>query len=198
MAAVGLSVAAFEAGPLWGDHAIIDAVQDSPFPGRDVARATRALGSTELIVAVGAGVAGWCWWRGLRSEALWLAAGLVLLPLAQAGLKELIDRPRPSPALVEQRVGFESMSFPAGHAMSPAFALLLVGLLLWPRWPRWARAAFAGGGIAFVAAQAYANLWLGAHWSTDLLGGWLWAVALALPLRWLALHGWESRRSTRS
>ena len=69
------------------------------------------------------------WLLGWRQQAVLLVAGVAVMALLQSGLKDLVDRPRPTADLVELRAGFSSPSFPAGHVMSPT---VLYGFLLVP------------------------------------------------------------------
>ena len=96
-------------------------VQASGIPGQTIADGVRAVTTTWFVLAVGvAVVAVHLVLRQVR-PALALAVLLVVLPLFQTGIKELVDRPRPSEvaADIEIRASQTSPSFPAGHVMSP-------------------------------------------------------------------------------
>jgi membrane-associated phospholipid phosphatase len=109
--------------------------------------------------------------------------GLVVLPFLQHGLKELVDRPRPTEDLVDLRAGFSSPSFPSGHVMSPA---LLYGFLLYvsPRigLPHVLNAALLGWCAFMLVIAGPAQVYVGVHWPSDVAGGYAWAVVLLLPL----------------
>jgi len=121
----------------------------------------------------------------------------------QAGIKEVVDRPRPSEvaAGIEVRASQISPSFPAGHVMGAVvvygwtLAMLLQarkrvrfrawnpavsidGLLEW--WYR-ARIALMAMLGAVVLLTGVVNIWLGVHWPTDVLGGYLWGAVLLMP-----------------
>jgi membrane-associated phospholipid phosphatase len=178
-----LSVAAARQGRFAGDLWLTREVEELGFPGVRAARALRFAGGTEATLAVGGAGAGLLLWRGRRREAAWLAVGLVVLPLAQAGLKEAVDRPRPSPLLVERHGDFDGKSFPAGHAMSPAVVYGYLGLVLGrARVGAGWKGAAAATGLGFLTVQVFANLFLGAHWPSDLVGGVLWGGAMAALL----------------
>ncbi|WP_406002244.1 phosphatase PAP2 family protein [Streptomyces sp. NBC_00829] len=126
-------------------------------------------------------------WLCLRRQwllALWIAATSVTGTWLQQGLKAAVGRERPQwPDPVDTA---HYAAFPSGHAMT---ATVSCGLLLWllrrygARGPLWcvvvAVAAVSVVGVGFT------RLWLGVHWATDVLGGWLigacW-VALSIAL----------------
>jgi membrane-associated phospholipid phosphatase len=112
-----------------------------------------------------------------------LALGLVVLPLLQHGLKELVDRPRPTPDLVELRAGFSSPSFPSGHVMSGALLYgFLLYLSLWIALPRMLKVALVGWCALVLVVSGPANVYVGVHWPSDVVGGYAWAAVLLLPL----------------
>jgi membrane-associated phospholipid phosphatase len=102
-------------------------------------------------------------------------------------LKLLWHRVRP--ALWEGIPPHADFSFPSGHATySMTFVLALV-LINWdsPRRP-W----LIGLGGLFVLAIGVSRVYLGVHFPSDILGGWLLAIAWAVGLdqamfRWLPL-----------
>ena len=87
-------------------------------------------------------------------------------------LKQVVGRPRPeqlSPLLT-----VSPSSFPSGHAA--ATAALLVAAVLVARRTR-VLLPVAAGGALLVVVTAAAQLVLGLHRPSDLVGGWLWAAA---------------------
>jgi membrane-associated phospholipid phosphatase len=181
--AIVLSVLAGLHSRLPGDLDISEWVQGSLFPGMGVSRLVRAVGSTEVVLGTGGAVAVVLWLLGRRRQALLLALGLVVLPFLQHGLKELVDRPRPTEDLVDLRAGFSSPSFPSGHVMSPA---LLYGFLLYvsPRigLPHVLNVALLGWCAFMLIIAGPAQVYVGVHWPSDVAGGYAWAVVLLLPL----------------
>lgn len=179
---LALSVLAAAHPRLPADRAIATWAQDLPFPGEPLSDAVRATTSTEIVLATGYAGAVVLWLRGHRRQALLLAGGLAILPLLQAGIKELVDRPRPDPALVELRASFSSPSFPSGHVMSPTylygFLLYLVWRLPLPPWPRWLLASWS---IFLLLFTGPVNVYLGVHWPSDVLGGYAWGLLLLAP-----------------
>ncbi len=175
-----LSVLAAQHDTLPGDERIMSWAQDRAFPGQPFSDLVREITTTEAVLALGAVIAVLLWVTGYRWEAGLLALGLVLLPLVQGGLKEIVDRPRPAEPLAELRAGFSSASFPAGHVMGPAFlygfllylavSKSIASLLAWP-------VGICSALVIVLAGPP--NVWLGVHWPSDVLGGWAWGFVLA-------------------
>ncbi|MFC7217650.1 phosphatase PAP2 family protein [Streptomyces polyrhachis] len=120
----------------------------------------------------------WLLRRGERRTAAWVFATGLLATLLQQGLKAAVGRERPYwPDPVDSA---RYAAFPSGHAMSAAVAC---GLLLWllrrygttRRTWHLARGAAAGT----VVGVGFTRVYLGVHWPSDVLGGWLLGALLA-------------------
>lgn len=75
-------------------------------------------------------------------------------------------------------------SFPSGHAMSSMTLIAVIVILTWgTRW-RWLILSF---GSLFVVAIGWTRLYLGVHFPSDILAGWMvslaWSVGVSLILR---------------
>ena len=178
-----LAALAAQHDTLPADIRIMSWAQERAFPGSALSQAIRAITATEVVLGTGAAAVLGLWLLGRRWDAALLAVGLIVLPLMQSGLKELIDRPRPVEPVADLRAAFSSTSFPAGHVMSPTY---LYGFLLWlsarSSLPQTLRLPI-GSWSAFVLIFAGPpNVWLGVHWPSDVLGGWAWALVLLAPL----------------
>lgn len=114
------------------------------------------------------------------------AFGLFLCVAGAAGLnvvlKAVFERARPD--LWERLVDEASYSFPSAHAMASAAIGIGMTVALWnSRWRWWAFAA----STAYILFVGYSRLYLGVHYPTDILAGWLvsgaWVMAVALMIR---------------
>ena len=66
--------------------------------------------------------------------------------------------------------------------MSPTFLYgFLAAAALAAPLPATARLAALVAVAVFLALAGLANVWLGVHWFTDVIGGYLWALAVLVP-----------------
>lgn len=114
---------------------------------------------------------------GLRSwsDGLLIAAAGILSPVANMGLKELAARPRPDAALaLVEQTGY---TFPSSHSAFVAsfYGALIYLLSYWDAFPDrpGLRRAIQGALILFILAIGASRVYLGAHWPSDVLGGFL-------------------------
>lgn len=96
-------------------------------------------------------------------------------------LKAIFERSRPD--LWEWLIVESNFSFPSGHAIgSSALALCLVVVFWKTKWRRYA----AIGAITYVVVVSFSRLYLGVHYPSDILGGWLlsatWISALTCAI----------------
>ena len=148
-----------------------------------------APGSLETLVLVSLLVAvALLVWRCWSLLAAWLVAVLGGEALNLL-LKDLFARPRPHferPLVVET-----SYSFPSGQAME---SLVVYGMLAYfavlAMRGRWRRAVPVGGAALLVTLIGFSRLYLGAHYFTDVAGGFAAGGA------WLGIviTGWEAIR----
>ena len=133
------------------------------------------------------------WALRLRLEALIIMGVSVTSEALNVLIKLLVDRPRPTEALVNVLQHPNGMSFPSGHVMSyVAYWGLLFSLsILLFRANRWWRTALLIVSGLFVVLVGPSRIYLGDHWASDVLGAyvfgglWLW-LWLWLYLRWKA------------
>jgi undecaprenyl-diphosphatase len=146
-------------GPVW----LLEAVRD-----------VTALGGVLLRnVAVLAGFA--VLWNARRRRAAWVLVGTVMTGWAVEGaLKLLVGRDRPM--IVPHLTEAGGASFPSGHSFNAALVYLALALAFAPAHRRWATCAAA---MVLSAGIATSRVWLGVHFPTDALAGWLGGTAWA-------------------
>jgi undecaprenyl-diphosphatase len=145
-----------------------------------VMKAFTALGSWPTLLVISLAVGGWFLWRSRdwRPGVDLLAALLGAIVLYRV-VKAILDRPRPP-------VGFRAVgvvvgsAYPSGHATQATAVLAVLALLLMSN--RGRRGGLAIGwaaGLAIFLIGA-SRVYLGVHWTTDVVAGW------ALGLFWMA------------
>jgi undecaprenyl-diphosphatase len=144
----------------------------------DVARDITALGSYTILSLLGVMVVfffGLKRNQGLMVLTAVLLAGGVLLSM---GLKLLFARERPA---IEQFVEVSSYSFPSAHALLSAVGYLTFGTLLAhaEREKRF-KVFFLGSAVVLSAAVGLSRVYLGVHYPTDVLAGWIAGSVWAL------------------
>jgi len=80
---------------------------------------------------------------------------------------------RPRPRLTPWLDHVVNLSYPSGHAAGAMVILFGAVLFVRDRWPRWPA-------LALAFAIGMSRLLLGVHWSTDVIGGWLWGAGFAM------------------
>ena len=127
-------------------------------------------------------------------DGLLLAMCGILAPVLNLALKELAARARPDAALA--LVDESGYSFPSGHA---AFAFAFYGALIyllshWEAFPRrpLMRWAIQGALLLLILVIGASRVYLGVHWPSDVLGGYLFGGLCLLAL--MTVHSRLRRR----
>ncbi|GHF58481.1 hypothetical protein GCM10010218_44740 [Streptomyces mashuensis] len=185
-------VAVRHGSPLPPDASLLSwAVGHRPGPAVATARAVTSTGTDVAPYALAA-LAGVVAGRTARQRLL--AAALALLCLgAGQGLRRAVlyavGRSRPPAA--DWATHASDWSFPSGHATTAALttALLVTAVLL--RSPPGRRArllALAAPLVCWGVTVGLTRVYLGVHWFSDVVGGWLFATA------WYATCVWAAAR----
>jgi undecaprenyl-diphosphatase len=145
------------------------------------------LGSSEVLVAlvVLVGLA----WRARRGT--WRTFGLLAAAYLGSALlfrvvKALTGRARPPAALAVGHFG--GLAFPSGHATQAVAVWGMLAAIVAAAAPAWRTKVLVWTAAVVIAGLVgLSRIYLGAHWLTDVLGGWaggaLWLVVLLTTVR---------------
>ena len=152
------------------------------------------LGRPKFLMPPGLAALAWWMWRQRIESALGGPALFALLGVGDflgAQVKWLIARPRPCRVLsdVHEISGCGgTFSFPSNHALNTAAAAAFLQMLYpktgWVSWP-------------LVAMIGFSRIYVGGHYLTDVLGGWVIGGALGAGVALLLLR-WPNFRSAES
>ncbi|TAN70322.1 MAG: phosphatase PAP2 family protein [Magnetospirillum sp.] len=155
--------------------------------GRDVT----ALGSPGILAFVVVATAVFLLLAGRRRDSLFLTAATVGGGLLTAVLKDAFARPRPEFALPGVHVF--TTSFPSGHALGSAAIYFTLAALITRIVPQPKLKTYVMGVAVFLTVLiGLSRIYLGLHWSSDVLAGWAAGAAWALAC-WLTAHVMETR-----
>ena len=145
----------------------------SPLQGITELGSTRAV----LIVAVltlALALAIGPWLRGVAG-----ALTMVLVSVLNSSLKLAIARERPE--LLEAIIQERGYSFPSGHAALGMVAYGILAVVIGrSRLPRAVRAGLIGALLLLVLLIGLSRVWLGFHYATDVLAGWIAGAVIVL------------------
>jgi undecaprenyl-diphosphatase len=128
--------------------------------------------------------------RRLRAGLFCGAVALGSLLLVTAA-KAAVDRPRPRvPLPVAYAPG---ASFPSGHATTSAAVALALIVVAWPVASRAVRCLVAVMVLLLAVAVGFSRMIIGVHFLSDVVGGWLGAVAVVAGATALLRSGPVSR-----
>ena len=145
------------------------------------------MGSTTPLMAVAfASVLAFVTQRQWRKGSLVFMA-FVLSSILDLGLKQLFHRARPG---LWYMTSASTYSFPSGHAMRSVVVYGALTYLIGQSFPK-ARWAVWSAALVMLLTIGFSRLYLGVHWPTDVLGGWL----IGLAALW-ALLFWYRRDSS--
>ncbi|MGW1728643.1 phosphatase PAP2 family protein [Streptomyces sp. NPDC002306] len=159
-------------------------------------RPAAALAPMRAVTATGTGVipytlavlAGFTAGRTARHRIFAAALCLLCLAAGQAlryAVMELVHRARPPHA--DWATHASGWSFPSGHSTTGALTAGLLIIAVTLRAPREATALRLVIGC-WGALVGLSRVYLGVHWTTDVIAGWLFAVG------WLGMCLWSSAR----
>ena len=113
----------------------------------------------------------------LKIEAILCVMSAAGSALSGSLIKMLIDRPRPSASLVHVSVWLSDKSYPSNHVLvfTVFFGFLLFLLIKNPK-RNLSSVMFSVIFFLLIATIGVSRIYLGAHWATDVLGGYLLGI----------------------
>ena len=128
------------------------------------------LGATLTLTGAALALTALLLWKRLHREALFIVLSVGGAAILNVLLKQLFQRPRPD--VVTPVVTAHGFAFPSGHTMSSMALACAVALLCWR--VRWRfRLPVSIGALAFAFLVGASRVYLGVHYPSDVLAGWL-------------------------
>jgi undecaprenyl-diphosphatase len=159
---------------------------------QEMGRDLTALGGVAALSLAILGTAGFFLLRHRIGSTVFLLAAAGGGMLLAAVSKDIFRRERPD--LVAHGSLVETTSFPSGHSLMAAVVYLTLGVLIARSLPQRRLKAYVLCAAALLAILVgISRVYMGVHWPTDVLAGWIvgaaWAVLCLLVARLLARRG---------
>ncbi len=130
---------------------------------------------------------------GLHWEAVMALIAAVFSTAINVLVKDLIQRPRPTAAVVHVLDTINSFSFPSGHVMFYlgffGFLWFLAYSLMKPSLKRGVLLVFFGGLVALIGIS---RIYVGEHWASDVVGSYLLGTLTLVAIIWF--YHWGKTR----
>ncbi len=173
------------AQPAWEVEAIGWVQSASPHALLEIAKFMTVIGRSPISTVLPAVAIVGMWLSGQRHLSIFLAAAALARVLSGV-VKALVDRPRPSASVVDVVYPLGGASFPSGHVLG---ATLFYGFLIYCAEcsisNKLVRRLVQGSLAIVILLMGYARIELGAHWPTDVLGGYAIGLLVLSAMVWL-------------
>lgn len=179
---IALSFFVFFEPPEYLDIHISEEIQEKQTPDLDIMMIWISwLGRTPVSVVMVALFALFFYFLRLKKEAVLILSTLLSGVLGLA-LKMLINRPRPSKDLVVLLEDTKYQSFPSGHVLfyTVFFGALILIILRLRKIKYKMKIFLVTLCLSIIFFGAVSRVYLGAHWFTDVLGGFILGVFCVL------------------
>lgn len=167
---------------------------------------TRSTGTAGALLALQAASQPWvlyilatlvCLWawlvKKLRNRALWAFVTMMVGWNLALDAKLLVQRARP---VIQDPISHApGYSFPSGHAANAAIVATALVFLLWPVLSPVARRVATVVAVCFVVVVGLDRIFLGVHFTSDVVGGWLLGVGTTFS-SWLGFIGKKAATSS--
>ncbi len=161
----------------------------------EMMRDITALGGVAVLTLVTIFSAIYLFLKKRKDLVLYLAAaaitGTVLSNLLKAGFS------RPRPDIVPHEIVVYTASFPSGHSLVAAVIYLTLGVILAEAQARYRiKIYILTVAVVVTLLVGISRIYLGVHWPSDVLAGWLAGTAWAFML-WIAAHYYMNKNKGR-
>ena len=168
-------------GPAWLEGALLDLT---------------ALGGSTVLGLIIFAIVGFLVLQTRYHTALFVLITAISGELVNAVMKQAFNRPRPS--VVPHLRDVFSTSFPSGHAMESAIVYLTLGaILMRVTESRLTKLYCLGMAVLLTLLVGVSRVYLGVHYPTDVIGGWIIGFVWA-SLCWLAAEHFEAQAGIRA
>ncbi len=157
-----------------GDAALVNYLHHHATAAADhIALALSASGRSKVLIPAVCITASLLLMRQAWRAAVFAVVCASIMPLASLQLKVIFARQRPPIASIAPESTF---AYPSGHAAASAVFAIIVGVIVW-RSP-WRRRIVPVVTV-WALGVAWSRIYLGVHYPTDVVGGWLLACSIA-------------------
>ena len=155
--------------------------------------AVTGLGSSVALASV-AGLVAVLLGRRRRPEAVFVVVAFIGTLVLNDRIKVVFQRPRPG---FDWAAVWPETAFPSGHSMNSFVLYLAIALVIWRVLGNRPGTVALALAVILAVTIGISRVYLGAHWVTDVIGGYL-AGALWLLLLVAALDGVSRLRRSRA
>ena len=162
-------------GPVWMESSLLDLT---------------AIGGPTVLALVVLAVVGFLLLQTRYRTALFVVLTAISGELINTAMKHAFNRPRPT--VVPHLRAVYTTSFPSGHAMESAIVYLTLGAILMRVAERRVTKIYCLGiAMLLTALAGGSRVFLGVHYPTDVIGGWIIGFVWA-SICWLAAQRFET------
>lgn len=168
------------------DRFVTSFVQATPDIIGSFFAASTHLGDHWVLVAIALAVAAWEFYRKRPVRSLVMALSLLAMPFFYL-IKQTVERSRPASEFVTQH-GLHDYSFPSGHAAGSAAIYGMIAILAYSHIKGTWKYVVSSLCVFLIILIGVSRIYIGAHFPTDVLAGWLMALIVLSLLRSLSLY----------